>query len=92
MIIVQAYKYVENGSTLFFEDAQKILLDDNSYSLQQGVLVTVICEVEGDYSTMYEPANAQERIQYLELERDLFGDETAQDKINEINSLVEELS
>lgn len=88
MIITQAYKYIENNATLFFPESSKHLLDGDYYVEMQGELVDVICEIEGDYSMMYEPAHAQDRIQYLEFERDLFGDETAQEKINQITALL----
>lgn len=88
MIITQAYKYTENGATLFFAEPTKILIDGEYYIEKQGELVDVICEVEGDYTSMYEPADAPARIDYLETERDMFGDETAQEKINQITALL----
>jgi hypothetical protein len=89
MIITQAYKYTENNAMLFFPESSKILLSNDEPQLMQGELVDVICEVQGDYTSMYEPSTAPERLEYLQSEVDLFDSQDAANKIIQINNLIQ---
>jgi hypothetical protein len=91
MIITQAYKYTENNAVLYFAESSKVLLNNDTAELMQGALTDVICEVQGDYTTMYEAAEAADRISYLQSEYDMYGDTAALQKITDINNLIDQL-